>query len=73
MKYTFPYNGRMTRYDHVTLYRGYEIGVYSYHTKGILTWMAHINGQTNGYYDSLGEALEKAQQRIDSWLEASGG
>jgi hypothetical protein len=68
MKHGFSLNGRFVRYDHVTLYRGHEIGVYSYHAKGVLTWMAHVDGDTVGYYESLGAAVEAAQKKIDSFF-----
>lgn len=70
MRYAFRLNDRWVRYDHVTEYRGHEIGIYSYFSKGLCTWMAHIDGQTVGYYESMGQALERAQGKIDSWTPA---
>jgi hypothetical protein len=67
MNYAFRLNDRLVRYNHVTLYRGHEIGIYSYYTKGVLTWMAHVDGQTVGYYESLGAAIDAAQKKIDSY------
>lgn len=70
MKYAFRLNDRLVRYDQVTEYRGHEIGIYSYYSKGVLTWMAHVDGATMGYYDSLGSAIESSQRHIDaSYME----
>ena len=68
MKYAFRLNDRLVRYNHVTLYRGHEIGIYSYYARGVLTWVAHVDGDTVGYYDSLGAAIDAGQRKIDSFF-----
>jgi hypothetical protein len=68
MKYAFRLNDHLVRYDHVTAYRQHEIGIYTCYAKGVLTWMAHVDGDTVGYYESLGAALEAGQKKIDSFF-----
>jgi hypothetical protein len=71
MRYAFRLNDRLVRYDHVIEYRQHEIGIHSYYSQGVLTWMAHADGQTTGYYESLGQAIAAAQRVIDKWCEAA--
>jgi hypothetical protein len=69
MKYAFRLNDRLVRYNHVTTYRHHEIGIYTYYSNGVLTWVAHVDGDTVGYYDSLGAALEASHRKIDLLVE----
>jgi hypothetical protein len=65
MKYAFKLNDRVTRYDQVHLYQGHEIGLYGYFSKGEWTVMAHIDGDTRGYYENFDKAIDACKEHIE--------
>jgi hypothetical protein len=69
MHYGFKLNDRWVRYDTVSMYKGHEIGLWGYYTKGEPIWMAAVDGETVGYYPTAIVASDCAQKRIDERLQ----
>jgi hypothetical protein len=68
MRYGFKLNDRWVRYDTTSLYRGHEIGLFGYYTKGEPIWMAAVDGDTVGYRSTAIAASDMAQRRIDELI-----